>query len=123
MALFDQLGKKFSDFSQDVANQSKTLADISKWNQSITKEENKISELYRQLGEQYYHRCRAEGTTPEADTFLFASVDAAMEQIHELKDRIAAAKGHPSCPRCGARPAQNAKFCPFCGSPMNSEVK
>ena len=37
MALFDQLGKKFSDFSQDVANQSKTLADISKWNQSITK--------------------------------------------------------------------------------------
>lgn len=118
MALFENLGKRISDFSQDVANQSKNMMDNADANKSIAQEEKKIERFYRDLGQQYYERTRADGQTPEADAFLFASIDASKEKILEYQKQIAANKGYQLCPECQSKLDLDAKFCKYCGTKL-----
>lgn len=121
MPLFDHLGKKLSDFSQDIANQSKAMTDSAKWNQEISKEESRMDGFYLSLGKQYYQRMRAQGVTPEEDIFLFASLDNSMEKIKDLQKQIANAKGKLLCPKCGHEHSLDSKFCTQCGSPLQED--
>ncbi len=121
MPIFNDLGKKFSAFSQDIANQSRTMADNAKWNREIDAEEEKQEELFTNLGRQYYSRLRFQGVTPpEEDVFLFASIDASREKVTDLKKQIAASQGKVLCPKCGKEHETGARFCIMCGAPLTA---
>lgn len=124
MPLFNEFGKKFSAFSQDIANQSRTMADNAKWNRSIQEEEDKQEELFTTLGRQYYSRLRVQGTTPpEEDVFLFASIDASREKVTDLRKQIALSQGKILCPKCGKEHDLGARFCIMCGAPLTTETQ
>lgn len=123
MPFLGNIGKAFSDFTQDIANQTKTLADTTKLNQQVREEQSKLDNLYTQLGYQYYQRLRAEGQVPpEADSFLFASIGASIEAIDTLNKKIAMADGTQFCSKCGAAIKPGGKFCPACGAPADGSA-
>ena len=46
MAFFEQIGKHLSDAGQNVAQQTKKLADVTQLNSTISEKQKKISQLY-----------------------------------------------------------------------------
>ena len=45
MDFFEQLGKKLTDTGQNVARQTKNLADVTQLNNAISEREKKVSQL------------------------------------------------------------------------------
>ncbi len=116
MAFFDDLGKKISKAGQSAVQKTKELADIAKLNSSISDEERRIDDSYREIGKLYDS---LRGSDPEVDFApLIASVRESEEKIKEFRQQIKDIKGVVCCEKCGAEVSSNAAFCSACGAPM-----
>lgn len=116
MAFFDDLGKKISQAGQTAVQKTKEMADIAKLNSSISDEERKIENSYREIGKLYVALHDEEHEAAFAE--LISGVHDAEKKIAEFKQQIKDIKGVVCCEKCGAEVANNAAFCSACGAPM-----
>lgn len=65
MAFFEQLGKHLTDAGQNVTQQTKNLAEITRLNSTISEKEKKISELYLKAGQSFYERHKSDTSATE----------------------------------------------------------
>lgn len=116
MAFFDELGKKISQAGQTAVQKTKEMADVAKLNSSISDEEKRIEDSYREIGKLYDS---LHGSNPEVDfAALIASIRDSEVKIAGYKQQIKDIKGVVCCEKCGAEVSQNASFCSACGAPM-----
>lgn len=130
MAIFDKLG----DIAKNVADKTQTFADVSKLNNQITDENNRISALKVNIGNYYYAKFEAgEELDEEIMNYCrairegFGNIQNLQAEVARLKSEqntAAPAGGSPyaaapagiACPGCGSMQPAGSKFCPECGA-------
>ena len=119
MAFFEQIGKHLSDAGQNVAQQTKKLADVTQLNSTISEKQKKISQLYLAIGRSYYERHKTE-ENPQEEAEKIAEINAIAAEIAEAREKIKRLKGVIKCEKCGAEIPADAAFCNVCGNKINS---
>ena len=116
MAFFEQLGKRLTDAGQNVAQQTKNLADVTQLNSAISDREKKISQLYLNIGQLYYEEHKGDSTAEHQE--IIEEINALYAEIAQNREKIKQIKGVVKCPKCGADVPLNAAFCNACGTKM-----
>ncbi len=116
MAFFEQLGKRLTDAGQNVAQQTKNLADVTQLNSAISDREKKISQLYLNIGQLYYEEHKGDSTAEHQE--IIGEINALYAEIAQNREKIKQIKGVVKCPKCGADVPLNAAFCNACGTKM-----
>lgn len=109
MAFFEQIGKRLTDVGQNVAQQTKDLADITKLNSEISNKEKKVSQLFLLIGQSYYERHKSDDTAEEFEKI--AEINALYVEILANREKVKQIKGVVKCENCGADVPLNAAFC------------
>lgn len=127
MGFFENIGKKVADAGQKTVQKTKEMSDVIRLEALVTREENKLEQIYSQIGKLYVEL--------HADSFeeAFAgmlgeyseseqNIQNYRQQIDEIKNSWnreedeAAAFG--KCPNCGAAVPEGGLFCTSCGKPI-----
>ena len=114
MAFFEQIGKHLTDASQNVAQQTKNIADVSKMNSAISEREKRILQLYSLIGQSYYDRHKNDCLAEEMDKIV--EINALFSEISDFREKIKQIKGVTKCQNCGADVPADASFCNACGT-------
>lgn len=117
MAFFEQIGKCLTDAGQNVAQQTKDFADVTKLNTAISEREKKISQLFLLIGQSYYERHKGDDTAEELNKI--AEINALYSEIFTDREKIKQIKGVVKCENCGVDVPLNAAFCNACGTKVN----
>lgn len=121
MDFFEQLGKKISDASQNVAQQTKNFADTTKLNSAISDKEKKISSLFLSLGQAYYEGHKDDAGAEQKE--IIDEINGLYAEIADNKEQIKQIKGVEKCPKCGADVPLNSTFCSVCGTKIERAVE
>lgn len=119
MAFFEQIGKRLTDAGQNVAQQTKDFADVTKLNNAISEKEKKISQIFLLIGQSYYERHKNDSNAEELDKI--SEVNSLYSDIFKNREQIKQIKGIAKCPKCGADLPLNAAFCNICGAKIQEE--
>ena len=114
MAFFEQIGKRITDAGQGVAQQTKNLSDIARLNGQISDRKKKMSQLFLEMGQDYYKNHRRD-TACEEQAYIDQLNDLYAE-LSALKSELAQVKGVTKCPTCGAEIPAGSAFCTACGA-------
>lgn len=114
MAMLDDMDKKISGWFNAGAGKAKDMSESLKISGSIREEENKQTELYKQIGQFYFENYgeQAEGQLKE----WCSNIAASKEQVMQYKEQLRILKGTVACPNCGAEVPSNSAFCNVCGT-------
>ena len=92
MPFFDSIKSKLADFGQDVANQTKVMAESAKIKEKISSEEKELNKKYQALGRAYYVRqaaARAQGAKLLLeDISAFEGIDTSLRKISDLQQEL-----------------------------------
>lgn len=116
MAFFEEIGKRLTDAGQNVAKQTKNLADVTQLNSGISDREKKISQLYLAIGQAYYEENKDDSSAKCRE--MMDEITGLYEEIEQSREKIKEIKGIVKCPNCGADVPINAAFCSSCGIKM-----
>lgn len=114
MAFFEQLGKRLSDASQNVAQQTKNLADVSQLNSANSEKEKQIKRLIFELGKAYYEAHKKDFDAEGVE--IIGEINTLYREIHDNHEKIKQIKGIVKCNNCGADVPVGATFCNGCGT-------
>ena len=120
MALLDSLSRRAAEVSAKAIQRTRDFSDITRLNTQISEEEKKQSNLFYQLGKQYYaiHADNCEG---EFKSLISSILDSKLK-LERLKKQVQDLKGIQRCEKCGAEVEKGAAFCSSCGTPMPSQT-
>ena len=117
MAFFEEIGKRLTDAGQNVAKQTKNLADVTQLNSAISEREKKIAQLFSAIGQAYYEQHKNDAGAEEAEKI--EEINALYAEIAQDREKIKQIKGVMKCEKCGADIPANAAFCNACGAKVN----
>ena len=100
MAFFEQLGKRLSDAGQNVAQQTKNLADVSQLNSENGEKEKQIKRLIFELGKAYYESHKRDFDAENVE--IIGEINTLYREIHDNHEKIKQIKGIVKCDNCGA---------------------
>jgi len=112
-SIFNDLGKKISQTSQEAIKKAKELGEIAKLNGSISEEERNINKYFSQMGEKYLELYG--DTTEEPFASYCESIRASKLKIKNYEQEIKLIRNIKICTNCGAQYPNNAIFCSSCG--------
>lgn len=120
MAFFEEIGKRLTNAGQNVAQQTKNLADVAQLNSAISDKEKKISQLFLNIGQLYYQGHKNDPSAEHRE--IIGEIDTLYEEIAQNQEKIKQIKGVIKCPNCGASVPLNAAFCNACGTKITRET-
>lgn len=120
MAFLEQLGKRLTDAGQNVAQQTKNLADVTQLNSAISDREKKISQLLFDIGQLYYESHKSDSNAENRE--IIDQINTLHIEIAQDREKIKHIKGVVKCPKCGSDVPLNAAFCNACGAKIEREV-
>lgn len=116
MGFFDDLGKKVSDAGQKTVQKTKEMSEIAHVNSLISQNENKLNNMYYQIGKLYVS---IHGNDHEEEFSGMVSAVAELEQqIVTYRKQIQKIRGIRHCEKCGAEVPVGVAFCSSCGAAM-----
>lgn len=116
MGFFDDLGKRVTDAGQKTMQITREMSEVARLNSLISQNENKINNLYYQIGKLYVS---VYGDNCEGHfRGMVESVAELEQQISTFRNRIQDIKGVQRCEKCGAEVQRGVAFCSACGAPM-----
>lgn len=116
MGFLDDLGKKVADAGQKTVQKTKEISDVARINSLITQEENKMNNVYYQIGKLYVS---IHGNNCEKEFSGMVTTIAELERnIRAYRKQIQEVKGVQYCTKCGAEVPRGVAFCSSCGNPM-----
>ncbi len=119
MAFFEQLGKRLTDAGQNVAQQTKNLADVTQLNSAISDKEKTISQFYLNIGQLYYEEYKDDLSAEYRE--IITKINTLYTEIAQNRERIKQIKGVVKCPKCGADVPLNFAFCNVCGTKIEHD--
>lgn len=113
MGLLDEIIVKVNDVGQKGVQKAKDVSDIARLNSLITQDENKINDLYCQIGKLYVDTYGND--CEEKFSSLVSMVTDLEKEIKEYKNQIEEVKNVQRCEKCGAEVTKGASYCTACG--------
>lgn len=114
MAFWSQIEKTLTTAGQNVAQQTKNIADITQLNSTISEKEKQIRQLYLALGESYYEKQQLNSNAENFDKIM--EINTLKVEIFNAQEKIKQIKGVTKCAQCGADVPLDAAFCNACGA-------
>ncbi|MDL2300871.1 hypothetical protein LJC58_00755 [Lachnospiraceae bacterium OttesenSCG-928-D06] len=118
MDFFGKVSETITSKSKNVAKKARDIVEISSLNGQITAQEDKIRQIFLELGKSVYEQeIKADPETAEK----CSEVEAAYGEIKRLEKEIVLLKGIKKCNECGFNVAAESAFCPECGRMFEKE--
>lgn len=116
MSIIDKLG----DVSRGVSDKTKSLAETSDLKNKILYEQERIFEIFTDIGKKYYKNPNGD---PAILKELCDDVDQRRRRIKKMEFKLNGIKGRRVCPKCNREVGENMAFCGYCGTkiPENTE--
>lgn len=114
MTFFDEIGKSISGAGQNAVRQAKDVAEITRLSAAISENRNRIADINRQIGEQYFSLHLDDPEEEFAEQI--ENEKRMIAESEELQDQLLQLKGQQKCPSCGAILSKDDVFCAACGS-------
>jgi len=116
MSFFEDAIIGAKDFGSAVSRKTGKLVDSAKLRVSAADINNDIKKRYELLGKAVYE-ARKSGTSIDGiiDECV-VSIDALMDRLDEVNDRIAGLQNKAHCTSCGAAMDQKSLYCSRCGA-------
>ena len=117
MDFFSKLGDAICETSKDVSQKVSDLTGIARLNMDIRNREELVRKQYLEIGKKYY-----ELHKQDEEPFLeeITLINETLEEIEQLKAKIADLKGKKTCLSCGAVNEGGAVYCIKCGAKCES---
>lgn len=113
MSFFNRATNAVETMGRNVSRAAKDNVEIMKCSSAIDNCEEKINNVYREIGKRYYNA--AEEVSRETFQELFEEIRFIERQREELKSRLQLLKGVDICKKCGAEIKKGTIFCQWCG--------
>ena len=104
---------KFNDAQRIVAEKSKTASEASNLKRKILYEEERIVEIFADIGKKYY---KNPNDDPAGFKALCDDIDSRKRRIKRMKYELNGTRGYRICPKCEAEVNERFQFCGRCGA-------
>ena len=121
MTMFDNLGKKMGNLAQTAAKKSGELVEITKINFNISSEEDKIKDLFCEIGKSFYEMYIENPDASGRFSEQCAKIKQYKDNIKVLKEKINEIKNITLCTSCGNEVDKSNSFCNKCGAKVQAE--
>ena len=109
-------------FAQNAVSKSKEMAEITRLNMEISNQEQRLRELYGQLGQYLVENADLVPADRQDAQALLQDVAQVKAGIEASKATLLEVRNVNICPGCGAEVSRSSKFCPSCGAQMDRSV-
>ncbi len=121
--LFEKLKSGAAEFkrgakkvTKQVVRKTNDAVSQTKLSFAINETENKISEIYEEMGRGVYRDYLKNGETSESMKECCAQVDKLLAEVDDLKEKVAELKQSVKCPGCGEYNKNGSLYCSKCGT-------
>ena len=117
MDFLNKLGKKASETYQATKEKASTISEELKLKSKINSLEEKIFEIYAEVGEIVYNEIKdGKDVSKEEVAIKCEDISRKKDEISKLKVELLAVKKIKKCINCGVELELEAEFCSKCGS-------
>lgn len=116
MNIFEKIGETASKTYKATANKTSKIAKEAKLKILINDDEDKINELYKDIGQKMYESYSSKNEVDETSLKdIFTKIDALNQEIKDTKTELLKLKDSKVCKNCGEKIDLMAKYCNNCG--------
>lgn len=111
MKIFEKVGES----GRGVADKAKNITEISNMKRKIIYEEERINEIFADIGKKYYkHRLNAVGGFDA----ICEDIDTRRHRIKKMKYEINLMRGFKVCTKCDSEISEKFMYCGVCGAKL-----
>jgi len=114
MGVFDKIGNVVNDANRSINQKTKNMSDTSNLKRKILYEEERIVEIFQEIGRIYYKN--PENTTELKE--LVDDIETRKRRIKKMKFELQTKKGFKICPNCSSEVDEKFMFCGKCGAKL-----
>lgn len=103
----------FNDVSRNASEKAKNMSELSNLKRKITYEEERIREIFAEMGEFYYKNPKCDRSVLDG---YCRDIDDRRRRIKKMRFEANDIRGYKQCPKCGAELNSNFQFCGSCGA-------
>ena len=116
MGVFDKFGSVMDGASRSINEKTKNMSDTSNLKRKILYEEERILEIFQEIGRIYY---KTPDNVQELK-LLVDDIDTRKRRIKKMRFELQTKKGFKICPNCQAEVNEKFMFCGVCGAKLPS---
>lgn len=112
--------RKIKDSAGKMSDRAQNVVEIGRLNTQISNIEREMGLYYQKMGEVFYegYRLKDMSAAEKEMLELAKTCELLVEERDEIRLKIAELKNERLCSSCGKSIAQDALFCPYCGSKL-----
>ncbi len=114
----EEFKKGAKKVTKQVVRKTNDAVSQTKLSFAINETENKISEVYEEMGRGVYRDYLKNGETSESMKECCAQVDKLLAEVDGLKEKVAELKQSVKCPGCGEYNRNGSFYCSKCGTQL-----
>ena len=114
--------KSAEKVTKQVVRKTNDAVSQTKLSFAINETENKISEVYENIGRAVYREYLASGEAGESMIEDCKQVDKLLAEIDDLKEKVAELKQSVKCKGCGEYNKNGSVYCSKCGVKLGEDV-
>ena len=114
MGVFNKIGNAMSDANRNINEKTKNMADTNNLKRKILYEEERIVEIFAEIGKIYYKNPE----NVEELKLLTDDIDTRKRRIKKMRFELQTKKGFKICPSCQAEVNEKFMFCGVCGTKL-----
>lgn len=115
MGLFNMIGG-----GSDPGKKSRSLSEINNLKRKIAYEEERINEIFVDIGRAYYKNQKEKPNMEELNA-LCDDIEKRKKRIKRLRFELKTGKGVTICPNCKSEVSDKFQMCPNCGESLSAE--
>lgn len=117
-----ELKKGAAKVTKQVVRKTNDAVSQTKLSFAINETENKISEIYAEMGRSVYRDYLKNGETGDAMLESCRQIDKLLAEVDDLKEKVAELKQSVKCKNCGEFNKNGSSYCSKCGAELNSDA-
>ena len=107
------LSKMLGDVSKGASDKAKNIAEANNLKRKILYEEERIVEIFGDIGKKYY---KTRNEDPDGLKALCDDIDTRIRRIKKMRFELNGIRGYKICPKCNAEVNERFQFCGRCGA-------
>jgi hypothetical protein len=111
MGIFDKVGET----GKGVADKAKNITEISNMKRKIAYEQERIVEIFTDIGRKYYKNHEED---PQVLQALCEDIDTRRRRIKKMHFEMNTMRGYKVCPKCDSEINEKFLFCGVCGAKL-----